>query len=83
MATSSSNLLSAKVLRSDRDWYIWFGSIMNQAIQLEVWDYINPKKDNVLTEPIYPVPLEDADENLITLIQYKVQLYQYKWDSAT
>jgi hypothetical protein len=56
---------------------------MNQAIQLEVWDYINPEKDNVLTEPIYPVPLEDTDENPITLIQYKAQLHQYKRDSAT
>jgi hypothetical protein len=47
---------------------MWFSSILNQAIQLEVWDYINPEKDNVLTEPVYPVPLEDEDENPITLI---------------
>jgi hypothetical protein len=82
MTPSSTTAVAAtKILRSTRDWHAWYGMITTQAIQLRIWDYLDPTKDTVLTEPERPQVPATLD-NALTEINFKLEIEEYRDQKA-
>jgi hypothetical protein len=55
--------------------------IATQAIQLRIWDYLDPTKDTVLTEPECP-PVPATLDNALTEINFKLAIEEYRNQKA-
>jgi hypothetical protein len=79
--SSTTTVAATKILRSTRDWHAWYGMITTQAIQLRIWDYLDPTKDTVLTEPERPQVPATLD-NALTEINFKLEIEEYRDQKA-
>ena len=60
--TKSNTGLPSKVLRSTQDWHYWYGMIVTEAMQSEIWQYIDPDSEETLREPTPPpIPPSSVD----------------------
>ncbi|MBC7849792.1 MAG: hypothetical protein H7Y31_08650, partial [Chitinophagaceae bacterium] len=67
------------MLKSTRDWHVWYGSVVTQATQLRVWDYINPESEKELQKPTRPQrPASDAELSSTAELLLKMELEEYK-----
>jgi len=57
---------SAPILASIRDWDVWYEVAKTKALQLDVWDRVNPDSDAIpdLVEPLLPLPKDVNPEKL-------------------
>jgi len=68
----------ALTLRSAKDWDLWIQAIESKATILDVWPYIDPGKQDVLIEPLYPALPTDAilaTESGRIKLQYNLNVY--------
>ncbi|KAK2730225.1 reverse transcriptase domain protein [Colletotrichum kahawae] len=74
--------LRIQTLSSDEDWNKWLPNLKLVARSKEVWDYINPDQDLVLTEPEERWPdVEDPqfiNKIAIARIQYNREIDRYE-----
>ena len=83
MAFSSDSTKNTRILRTTRDWHTWYGSIATQAMQLEVWEYLDPQSTKELTEPTQP-SIPDGD-SVLTNVQeliFKLNFEKYSRNHA-
>ena len=83
MAFSTDSTKNTRILRTTRDWHTWYGSIATQAMQLEVWEYLDPQSSKELTEPTQP-SIPDVD-SVLTNVQeliFKLNFEKYSRNHA-
>jgi hypothetical protein len=79
-----------KILSSPRDWTEWYGMTKTHAIQMRIWQYLDPEMEDseieVLVEPIRPeIPAANSSPELISQFSYRLKFYEMdynKWRTA-
>jgi hypothetical protein len=83
-----------KILSSPRDWTEWYGMTKSHAVHLQIWQYLDPEKEDgeieQLVEPTRPV-IPEIDltsatcSQQLNLFNYSLRLYEIdynKWKTA-
>lgn len=83
-----------KILSLPRDWTEWYGMTKSHAVHLQIWQYLDPEKEDgeieQLVEPTRPViPEIDLTSTTcsqqLNLFNYSLRLYEIdynKWKTA-